>query len=80
MVAKMLWPLIQVNLPSLFDINEIAYSSQKYKKGFMIFFPDVTTFHEVPLTPSLSAMQHHEKRWDPPTLYAWRNYWMILCR
>ena len=24
-----------------------------------------------------SISQHHEKRWDPPTPYAWRNYWTV---
>ena len=77
MIAKMPWPLIQVSLPLMFYINEIPISSQWYKKGFMIFFYcDVTAFHQVPLTPSLfSVTQHHEKRWDPSTPYAWRNYW-----
>ena len=41
MFAKMLWPLMQVNLPLMFYVNEIPISSQKHKKrlyDFMTFF------------------------------------------
>ena len=31
MIAIMLWPLIQVNLPLMFYVNEIPISPQKYK-------------------------------------------------
>ena len=47
----------------------------------MIFFTvtHVKAFYEVPLTPTLpplfSMTRHHEKRWNPPTPYAWRSYW-----
>ena len=76
MIAKMLWPLIQVNLPLMFCINEIPISSQLYKKRlYDFFYRDVTAFHQVPLTLMFSVTQHHEKHWDPPTPYAWRNYW-----
>ena len=46
------------------------------KKGFMIFFivtlRPFIKYHSLPL---FSATQCHEKRWDPATHYAWRNYW-----
>ena len=34
----MLWPLMQMKLPLMFYFNEIPIFSQKYKKGFIIFF------------------------------------------
>ena len=60
MIAKMLWPFIQVNLPLMFCINEIPISSQLYKKRlYDFFYRDVTAFHQVPLTPLFSITQHH---------------------
>ena len=51
MIAKMLWPLIQVNLPLMSFINEIPILSQKYKKkALWLFYRDVTVFHQIPLT------------------------------
>ena len=78
MIAKTLWPLIQVNLPLMFYTNEIPISSQWYKKRLYDFFTltlqrDVFIKYHAP--PLFSVMQHHEKRWDPPTPYVWRNYW-----
>ena len=74
MIAKMLWPLMQVNLPLMF--YKIRISSQKYKKRlFDFFYSDVTAFHEVPHTHPCFRPQHHEKRWDPPTPHTWCNYW-----
>ena len=53
----------------------IPISSKQYKKMlYDFFYRDATAFHEVSLTPLVSVTQHHEKRWDPPTTYAWRNY------
>ena len=49
MIAKMLWALMQVNLPLIFLINEIPISSQLYKKRLYDFFEcGVIAFHEIP--------------------------------
>ena len=53
--------------PDLFTIVQ--------KRLFDFFDRNVTTFHEVPLTPYFSVKQHHKKRWDPLTPYAWCDYW-----
>ena len=46
MFAKMLWPLMQVNLPLMFYVNEIPISSQKQKKRlYDFFYRDVKAFH-----------------------------------
>ena len=37
-ITKMLWPLIQVNLPLMFYIIEIPISSQEYKKRLYDYF------------------------------------------
>ena len=51
MIAKMLWPLIQVNLSLMFYINEIPTRHNNTKKCFLtLFYCDVTAFHQVPLT------------------------------
>ena len=74
---KMLWPLIQVNLTLMFYINEIPISSHSTKKRLFEFF--TVTLRSLIKYDSLflfSVTQHHEKRWDPPTYYAWRNYWI----
>ena len=68
MIAKMLWALIQVNLPLIFHSNEIPISSQLYKKRLYDFFNHgVTAFHECHSPTLFSVMQHPEKRWDSPT-------------
>ena len=70
-IAKMLWPMIQVNVPLMFYINEITVSLEWHKTGFMIFFLlwhfglSWSTIH---VPPSLLPItQHHEKRCDHPT-------------
>ena len=70
MIAKMLWPLIQVlcNRCSILIKSRSCHNSTK-KALWFFFYRDVTAFHQVPLTP-----RHHEKRWNPSTPYAWRNY------
>ena len=63
MVAKLLWSLIQVNLPLIFYNNKIPISSQWYKKRlyYYFFYGDVTAFHEVPLTPLPPVIFSHAK-------------------
>ena len=47
-----------------------------HKKDFMIFFTvTLQPFMKYNSYPLFSVTQHHEKRWDPPTPYAWRKYW-----
>ena len=76
MIAKILWPLIQVNLPLMFYINAVPISSQLYRKRlYDFFYRDFTAFHELPFNTLFSVTQHHEKRWYPPISNAWRNYW-----
>ena len=68
MIIKILRILIDKS-----ELTIIPISSQKYKKAS--FYLCVTAFHEVPLTPLFfNVTQHHEKRWDPHTHYAWHNY------
>ena len=63
MIAKILWPLIQVNLPLMFYNNEIPMSSQYYKKGFMILFTvTLRPFVKYHSPPLFSVTQHYKKR------------------
>ena len=75
MIAKMLWPLTQVNLPLKFYINEAQISLKT-----LWFFFTVTLWsfikHHSPTSPN-PLVFHHEKRWDASTPYAWRNYWTV---
>ena len=49
------------------------------KKGFIIFFIlTLRPFMKYHSPPLFSVTQHHERRWDPPTCYAWCNYWTSL--
>ena len=48
----------------LYKWNSDLYNSTK--KALWFFYSDITLF---------SVMQHRKKRWDPPTAYAWHNYW-----
>ena len=76
MIAKMLWPLIQVNLPLMFFINEIPILSQKYKKRLYDFFTvTLRSFIKYHSPLLFSVTKHHKKRWDIPTPYAWPNYY-----
>ena len=63
MIAKMLWPLMQVNLPLMFYINKIPISSQYYKKRLYDYFFTMTLWSFMKYhSPSLfSVTQHHEK-------------------
>ena len=76
MIAKTLWPLIQVNLPLIFFINEIPILSQKYNKGLYDFFTvTLRSFIKYHSPLLFSVTKHYQKRWDIPTPYAWPNYW-----
>ena len=51
------------------DVSELTINVQlnldlftTVQKRLTFFYRDVTTFHEVPLTPLFSVTQHHEKR------------------
>ena len=66
----MLRPLIQVNLPLMFYINEIPTRHNSTKKRlYDFFYRDVTAVHQVPFTLLFSVMQYHKKRGNPPTPY-----------
>ena len=59
----------------MFYINEIPILSQYYKKGSMSFFTvTLWPFIKYDSSPLFSVAQHHQKRWDPPTPYTWRNH------
>ena len=59
----MLRPLIQVNLPLMFYINEIPtrHSSTK-KRLYDFFYSGVTAVHQVPFVLLFSVTQYHKKR------------------
>ena len=66
----MLWPLIQVNLPLMFCINEIPISSQQYKKKGFIFFTvtlgPFMKYHSPPCFPSQNITKNAKTH--PPTM------------
>ena len=68
MIAKILWPLIQVNLPLMFYNNEIPMSSH-YKKGFMILFTvtlrSFVKYHSPPCFPSRTITKNAETHPTP---------------
>ena len=65
MIAKMLWPLIQVNLPLMFYINEIPISSQLYKKRLSDFFDSNVKYHSPLCFSSRNIMKSAETH-PPP--------------
>ena len=51
------------------------------KKDFYDFFTvPLQLFIKYHSSPLFSVTQHHGKRWEPPTPYAWRNYWTVPIR
>ena len=71
MIAKTLWPLIQVNLPLMFDVNEITISPYSTKKALWFFFtvtlqPFIKYHSSSPCFPSRTITKNVETH--PPLM------------